>query len=72
MKANGGWMMSRTALGGQVAALDAARAQMLLEDSINALRTAPQPSPPSVPVAEVKPSGEPAKEDKGGQFKMEL
>lgn len=72
MKANGGWMTSRTALGGQVAAFDAARAQMLLEDSINALRAAPKPSPTTEPLPDMKPAQEPPKEDKGGQFKMEL
>lgn len=72
VKANGGWMTAQTSLGGRVEAFDAARAQMLLEDSINALRAAPQPSPLPASVVEVKPSREPPKEDKGGQFSMDL
>jgi hypothetical protein len=68
----GGWMTAQTALGGRVEAFDAARAQTLLEDSITALRTAPQPSPPPAPAVEVKPACESPKEDKGGQFSMDL
>jgi hypothetical protein len=72
VKANGGWMTAQTALGGRVEAFDAARAQMYLEDSIEALRAAP-PSPPSqTPSPEPKPTQKPPEEDKGGQFDMDL
>jgi hypothetical protein len=72
VKASGGWMTSRTALGGQVAAFDAVQAQRYLEDSISALRAAPQPSPATQQPPQVKSAQEPPKEDKRGQFKLEL
>lgn len=54
-----------------MAAFDPARAQAFLEDPINALRAAPKLSA-TAPLPDVKPAQEPPKEDKGGQFEMEL
>jgi hypothetical protein len=64
-------MTAQTALGGRASAFDA-RAQSLLEGSIGALKSAAQPTlPAGLPPAGKTPQG-PLKEDKGGQFSMDL
>ena len=72
VKASGGWMTAQTSLGGRVEAFDAARAQMLLEGSINAFMAAPQPPAAPAITPDPKPDDVPPKEDKGGQFSMDL
>jgi hypothetical protein len=72
VKASGGWMTSQTALGGRVEAFDAARAQMLLEASIIALRAAPSAPTSPTPAPKPESSEKPLTEDKGGQFSMDF